>query len=65
MAGIEEAALRIKEFGNFLKQKCTSSTAILYFGQRALLKKVGLKTTWKKPLNNGGLEGVLARYDMY
>ncbi|OIP44168.1 MAG: RNA methyltransferase [Desulfobacterales bacterium CG2_30_60_27] len=61
----EEAAARIKEFGDFLKQKCTGSSALLYLGQRALIKKVGLKTTWKKPLNNGGLEGVLARYDMY
>lgn len=61
----EEAAARIKEFGDFLKQKCTGSSALLYLGQRALIKKVGLKTTWKKPLNNGGLEGVLARYDLY
>ena len=61
----EEAAGRIKEFGDFLKQRCTGASALLFLGQRELIKKVGLKPTWKKPLNNGGLEGVLARYDLY
>ncbi len=61
----EEAAGRIKEFGDFLKQKCTGASALLFLGQRELIKKVGLRPAWKKPLNNGGLEGVLARYDLY
>jgi hypothetical protein len=30
-----------------------------------MLKMIGLHPAAKKPLNNGGLEGVLARYLMY
>lgn len=54
-----------KTLGDFLKQRCTGSTAYLYVGDRALLKKVGLRTTWKKPLVNGALDGRLAKYDLY
>jgi len=50
----EDMAGFVKELGDFLKQRCTASTAFLYFG-----------TTWKKPLKNGGLDGRLARYDLY
>ncbi|MCD6388040.1 MAG: class I SAM-dependent RNA methyltransferase, partial [Desulfobulbaceae bacterium] len=60
-----DMAVFMKEFGDFLKQKCTGSTAILYFGKKELIKSIGLKPTWKKPLANGGLDGVLTRYDMY
>ncbi len=54
-----------KMLGDFLKQRCTGSTAYLYVGDRALLKHVGLRTTWKKPLVNGALDGRLAKYDLY
>lgn len=55
----------IKELGDFLKQRCKGSTAYIYFGNRELLKKVGLRPTWKKPLASGGLDGRLAKYEMY
>lgn len=61
----EEAAALVGELGSFLKHKCTGSTAYLYFGDRELVKKIGLKPAWKKPLSNGGLDGVLAKYEMY
>jgi len=54
-----------KNFGDYLKQRCTGSTAYVYVGKPALLKKVGLRTTWKKELVNGALEGRLGRYDLY
>lgn len=60
-----EAEALIEEFGNFLKRNCTGSTAYIYLGKKELLKSVGLKPSWKKPLNNGGLEGVLAKYTLY
>ena len=60
-----EAAALVGELGSFLKHKCTGSTAYLYFGDRELVKKIGLKPAWKKPLSNGGLDGVLAKYEMY
>ena len=55
----------IKSFGDFLKQKCSGSTAYVYFGNRELIKRIGLRTTFKKPLQSGGLDGRLCRFDMY
>jgi len=60
-----EAADLIKSFGDFLKQKCTGSTAYVYFGNRELIKRIGLRTSFKKPLQSGGLDGRLCRFDMY
>lgn len=54
-----------KGFGDFLKQRCTRSSAFIYVGKPELLKSVGLRTTWKKELVNGALEGRLGRYDLY
>lgn len=54
-----------KSFGDFLKQRCTGSDAFIYVGDRELLKTVGLRTTWKKPLVNGSLDGRLAKYELY
>lgn len=61
----ESAELLMKELGDFLKQRCTGCTAYVYAGDRKLLKKVGLKPEWKNDLNNGGLEGVLGKFEMY
>lgn len=61
----EQAELTLKEFGDFLKQRCTGCTAYVYTADRKLLKKVGLKPEWKQDLNNGGLEGVLGKYELY
>ncbi|HKK32537.1 MAG TPA: THUMP domain-containing protein [Desulfomicrobiaceae bacterium] len=55
----------VKGLGDFLKQRCTNSRAFLYFGDRTLIKSIGLRTTWKKPLKNGGLDGRLVRLDLY
>lgn len=61
----EKAEKLMKEFGDFLKQRCTGCTAFIYAGDRKLLKKVGLKPEWKRDLNNGGLEGVLGKLELY
>lgn len=60
-----EAGLLMKEFGDFLKQKCRGSTAWVYFGQRELMKSVGLRTAAKIPLRTGGLDGRLAKYELW
>ncbi|MDH5299211.1 MAG: THUMP domain-containing protein [Desulfobulbaceae bacterium] len=60
-----DMAAFMRELGDFFKQRCTGSTAYLYLGDRELLKSVGLKPAWKKPLANGGLDGVLAKYELY
>ncbi len=54
-----------KALGDFLKQRCTGSTAFVYFGNREMLKHLGLKPSWKRPLENGGLDGRLAKFEIY
>jgi putative N6-adenine-specific DNA methylase len=61
----EGATLLLKEFGDFLKQKCTGSTALIYYGDQTLVKKLGLKPEWKQPLRAGGLDGMLCKYELY
>lgn len=55
----------MKEFGDFLKKRCTGSTAYVYFGNRELIKSLGLRSAWKKPLKNGPLDGRLVKYELY
>lgn len=54
-----------KQFGDFLKQKCKGSAAYIYFGERELIKYIGLKPAFKKPLSNGGLDGRLVKFELY
>lgn len=61
----ESASALMGELGDWFKQCCGGRTAYVYAGKPETLKSVGLKTTWKKALVNGALEGRLARYDMY
>jgi len=57
-----QAATLLEEFGAFLKTRCQGSSAYLYLGQETLLRHLALWPAWKKPLNNGGLPGYLAKY---
>ena len=54
-----------RRLGDFLKQRCSGSQAYIYFGNREMIKRIGLKPSWKKPLRNGGLDGRLVKYEMY
>jgi putative N6-adenine-specific DNA methylase len=65
LGNTEEVALLLKEFGDFLKQKCTGSSAFIYYGDTTLVKKLGLKPEWKHPLRAGGLDGMLCKYELY
>ena len=65
MKNSQDMGAFMKEFGDFLKQRCTGSTAYVYFGNRDLIKKVGLRSAWKKPLKNGPLDGRLVKYELY
>jgi putative N6-adenine-specific DNA methylase len=60
-----EVAGLLREFGDFLKQKCTGCTAFIYYGDISLVKKLGLKPAWKHPLRAGGLDGSLCKYELY
>ncbi len=61
----DQAAKLLKEFGDFLKQKCRGSEAYIYVGDKELVKSIGLKTSWKKPLRNGALDGRLMKLELY
>jgi putative N6-adenine-specific DNA methylase len=65
MRGAYDMAGFYKQLGDFLKQRCRGSQAYIYFGDREMIKRVGLKPSWKKPLRNGGLDGRLVKYEMY
>jgi putative N6-adenine-specific DNA methylase len=54
-----------EELGDFLKQRCKNSQAFLYFGDRELIKHIGLRTSWKKPLSSGGMDGRLIKLRLY
>lgn len=55
----------VRGFGDFLKQRCAGTTAFVYFGERELIKSVGLRPAFKKPLANGGLDGRLTKFEMF
>jgi putative N6-adenine-specific DNA methylase len=54
-----------KTLGDFLKQRCRGSEALIYFGNREMIKKIGLKPSWKKPVRNAGLDGRVVKYALY
>lgn len=62
---IAEVEVLYKELGDFIKQKCTGTSAFIYTGEPGLRKHIGLKTTKRIPLANGKLEGVLLQIDSY
>lgn len=55
----------MKQLGDFLKQHCRGTDTYLYFGNRDLIKSIGLKPSWKKVLISGGLDGRLVKYSIY
>ncbi len=61
----EDMGAFMKDLGDFLKQRCKGCDAYLYLGDPELVKSVGLKTAFKKPLRNGGLDGRLVKYELY
>lgn len=54
-----------KDVGDWLKFRSGAAAACLYFGEPELLKRIGLRPAWKRPLRNGGLDGRLARYELF
>jgi len=54
-----------QRLGDFLKRQCQGATACIYFGDRKYIKHIGLRSSWKKPFVNGGLDGRLVKYELY
>lgn len=55
----------MREFGDFLKQRCKGSDAYIYVGDQELAGELGLKPAFRKPLRNGGLDGRLLKFELY
>jgi putative N6-adenine-specific DNA methylase len=60
-----DAASTCRDLGDFLKRRCPGATAHVYFGDRRLLKQVGLRPASRRPLVNGALDGRLCRFDIF
>jgi len=54
-----------KAFGDYLKNHCKGSNAYIYFGERKTIGHIGLRPSFKKPLSTGGLDGRLAKFEIY
>ena len=65
LGSTDDASILLKDFGDFLKQKCTGSSAFIYYGEASLVKKLGLKPEWKHAVRSGGLDGVFCKYELY
>jgi putative N6-adenine-specific DNA methylase len=65
MEKMKDLSAFYKDIGDFLKQRCTNSTAYIYFGDRKYIKEIGLRSSKKWILSSGGLDGRLVKYVMY
>jgi putative N6-adenine-specific DNA methylase len=54
-----------RRLGDFLKKRCPGASAFLFFGERDMIKHIGLKPSWKKALKNAALDGRAARFDLF
>jgi putative N6-adenine-specific DNA methylase len=65
MNDIEDLSSFYKELGDFFKQRCKGSTAFVFFGNREMMKSIGLKAALKIPMRNAGIDGRIVRLDLY
>ena len=54
-----------KLLGDILKQRFTGWTAYILTGNKLLTKKVGLRTSRRIAVNNGGIDCTLLKYELY
>lgn len=54
-----------QQMGDVLKQRFKGWTAFILSGNKALTKRIGLRTSARFPLNNGGLPCTLLKYELY
>jgi putative N6-adenine-specific DNA methylase len=53
------------EFGRFLKERCPGAKVFMCIGDPLLVKAVGLKPAWKKPLKNGSIKILLVKFEVF
>lgn len=64
MKGEEGPATLLGDLGRFLAGRCSGSEAYIYLGRESLLKHIGLRPSWKRPVRTGGLRGCLAKFEI-
>lgn len=61
----EELGNLYQELGDVFKQRFKGWTAFILTGNKALSKRVGLRTSGRVPVYNGGLPCTLLKYELY
>ncbi len=61
----ENLSLLYKDLGDFLKRKCPASKAFLLVGDLQLIKKIGLRPSWRRIVFNGPIECRFLKYELY
>jgi putative N6-adenine-specific DNA methylase len=54
-----------KLLGDILKQRFQGWTAYIFSGNKELTKKIGLRTSRRVPIDNGGIPCTLLKYELY
>lgn len=54
-----------RDMGDHMKHNFKGSTAYIFAGNRELIKHIGLRTSWKKPLTSGKFDGRLIKLELY
>lgn len=65
IADTEALSPLYKLLGDVLKQRFQGWTAYILTGNKELAKKIGLRTNRRIPINNGGLDCTLLKYNLY
>ena len=62
---VEELKQVYRQIGDFLKRRCTGSTAYILVGDLELAKHIGLKAARRMVVYNGPIECRLLKYELY
>lgn len=62
---VEELGDFYKQMGDIFKQRFKGWTAFVLSGEKALTKRIGLRTAARFPVNNGNLPCTLLKYELY
>ncbi|MFM1843182.1 MAG: hypothetical protein RLZZ490_1924, partial [Cyanobacteriota bacterium] len=54
-----------QQIGDILKQRFKGWTAFILSGNKALTKRIGLRSAARIPVNNGNLPCTLLKYELY
>lgn len=65
MSNVDRLKNLYTEFSKWLKNKASGSKVLVYSGKPELLDYIWMRADWEEKLVNGGVEGVLAQYEVY